>query len=235
MSKEVSICVYRRAEQGAPIEQVHSKFISNLKKSSDLIFKDIDWPATPECGDSLIASYGFNHPRIDGVSFSGHYIFRGESHLYDDKASYDDFFSVRLEFPIAEIAYSSLLLETLPELICAFEAYRAIVTIDTYDVKLVGLSSNRDPVYSEILKTGRDMNGRDNIFTLRPAQYWDETLCKKALGYGPEEVISRLKSSAPKVEKLSNGVFLVLSTDLELTLEQYLDMNRTFKALLNLR
>jgi hypothetical protein len=235
MSKEVRLFVYHRAAHSESIEQVYSQFVARMAKVAAPLLKDLPFPPTPDCGDGLDALYGFKHPKIEGVRFEGRYIFRGESYVYEDKARFDDLFSVLFTVPHKDIDYKAILLDTFPELIEAFSAYRAIVGFDNYDVKLTGLSSNRDPVYAEILKTGRDMNGRDNIFTLRPAQYWDETVCQKALGYGPDEVIARLEGKVPKVEKLLNGVYVVLNTDLELTLEQYREMNRQFKQILGLK
>ena len=235
MSKEVRVFVYQRAAHSESIEHVHSQFFEKLVKLPDPVFKGLSVPPTPDCGDDLSADYSFKHPEIEGLHFEGRYIFRGESHEYQDKARFDDLFSAIFTLPSKEIDYKTFLLNSFPELIKAFSAYRAIAAYDNYDVKLSGLSSNRDPVYAEILKTGRDMNGRDNIFTLRPAQFWDETLCQKALGYGPEEVIARLNGKIPKVEKLLNGVYVVLETNPDLTLDQYFEMNRQFKEILHLR
>jgi len=78
------------------------------------------------------------------------------------------------------------------------------------------------------------VDGRNNIYTLHPAHFWDSELCRRALGYGPEEVIDRLTGVCPSVIPLLDGVYIVLNDDPKLTYESYVEMNSAIKPILGL-
>ena len=78
------------------------------------------------------------------------------------------------------------------------------------------------------------MDGRNFIYTLYPAQFWDAELCQHALGYGPDEVVARLRGKVPQVERLRNGVYLVLNDDPNLSFDEFIKMNESYKNILDL-
>ena len=53
-----------------------------------------------------------------------------------------------------------------------------------------------------------NIDGRNNIFRLRPDNYWDRLLCEGAVGFGPEEVcgVWKGKSLSSQVRMLHEGV-----------------------------
>ena len=79
-----------------------------------------------------------------------------------------------------------------------------------------------------------DIDGRNCIYTLKPAMFWDALLCRRALGYGPEEVIRRLDGRVPLVRPLMDGVYIVFNDDIGLTYAQFVEMNERNKAILGL-
>jgi hypothetical protein len=79
-----------------------------------------------------------------------------------------------------------------------------------------------------------DIDGRNNIYTLRPAQYWDAELCRRALGYDPDEVIARLHGRVPRAERLMDGVYTVLNDSPEMSYADFVEMNEKIKPILGL-
>lgn len=65
----------------------------------------------------------------------------------------------------------------------------------TYDS--IGRSTSIVPAFNDLKARGITPNGRNNIYTLSPACYWDKDLCQTALGYGRDEVIRRLAGKVP--------------------------------------
>lgn len=79
-----------------------------------------------------------------------------------------------------------------------------------------------------------DTDGRNNIFCLRPAHYWDEDLCRAAMGFGRDEVIRRLTGRVPRVEPLMDGVYVVFSDNPDLSFEEFCAYNDALKPVLGL-
>ncbi len=79
-----------------------------------------------------------------------------------------------------------------------------------------------------------NVDGRNNIYTLCSANFWDDELCRRALGYGPDEVIARLEGKVPKVQPLMDGVYVVFNDNAKQTYDEFLSLNETFKPLLGL-
>jgi len=79
------------------------------------------------------------------------------------------------------------------------------------------------PTLEDLKAAGvKDFDGRKNILTMYPAQFWDARLCSDALGFGPEEVSSRLEGKVDKVELTASGVYILLSDKVDLSYEEYL-------------
>lgn len=68
-----------------------------------------------------------------------------------------------------------------------------------------------------------------------PAQFWDAGFAATRLGFGPEEVFSRLEGKVDKVELTASGVHILLSYRVDLSYGEYLEFNRRTKALLGLQ
>jgi len=97
-----------------------------------------------------------------------------------------------------------------------------------------------EDLHREIVATLRsspaaDIDGRNNIFTLEVAQYWDAELCQRALGYGRDEVIKRLTGKVPLVQPLMDGVYVVFNDDPDLTFEEFCAYNDRLKPVLGLQ
>ena len=98
-----------------------------------------------------------------------------------------------------------------------------------------GYAISTNDVYKSLAEDKSiNINGRNNIYTLRSAQFWDAGLCRRALGYGPDEVVNRLEGHALHAEHLMDGVYIVLSDDIALSYADFVAMNERIKPLLGL-
>lgn len=244
-SSEIEIYIRYRASSNESIESRHNKFISNMSSiNPPLGFKGLDLPSAPNCGDGLNASFNVKG-LVKGLKFIGNYKFRNDKFLSEDSGKYDDHIKYGFKSSNKNINYSKILKDELPNIIVAYEAYKAFVSYGYYPLHYIsggdnGYDDNGYPIetneiYNKLRKNPKiQINGRNNIFTLHPAQYWDNELCLKALGYGPDEVIKRLGYKVIKAERLMDGVYLVLNDDPNITYEQFVEMNEKYKPILGL-
>ena len=91
------------------------------------------------------------------------------------------------------------------------------------------------PAYNDLRAHGITPNGRNNIYTLSPACYWDKDLCQTALGYDRDEVIRRLAGKVPDVRPLADGVYIIFNDNPLLSFDDFLAIQHTFKPILGLQ
>jgi hypothetical protein len=187
------------------------------------------------------------------IRCEGIYIYRGRESLSQDRANNDDllwFAFISHEELLPALNYTALLHEHFPKVINAFRGYRAKVSFSQYYYRGLSYensyykgtcsddrsrSSDENLIYDRLRQDPSiDIDGRNNIYTLYPAQYWDAELCQRALGYSPQEVIVRLEGHVPCVHPLMDGVYLVLNEEPQLEYSEFLQMNGTYKPLLGL-
>lgn len=59
--------------------------------------------------------------------------------------------------------------------------------------------------------TKKDVNGRDGVFRINAANYFDKELCIRAFGKSPQQIINCLKGHVEEVSELGEGVLIILS------------------------
>lgn len=245
---DILLWIFSRAEASVSIEERHAEVMENMEKlGPPLGFAGLDLPPAPDCGEYLSADYGVRH-QTRGLRFTGHYIYRENGYISEDSAKFDDQLRFGFKTSNKAVDYRAVLNEHLPEVIVAFRGYRTVVSYGPYSLAYEVGSADGTFVHDEkgyIIETNAVYNRlhedksintdrRFFIYTLEPAQYWDATLCQRALGYGPDEVIRRLKGKVPKAERLMDGVYLVLNDDPALTYQDFLATNETIKPILGL-
>ncbi|WP_233238276.1 hypothetical protein [Bordetella sp. LUAb4] len=197
-------------------------------------FAGLELPKAPSCGGGLAALYSVRLP-VRGLRFLGDYTYRGERYKYEDRASYDEHLRYGFKISNKSVDYKKVLNECLPQVAVAFGGYKAVVSYDLYSLNYSDRPSRETSIYRKLLETpGVDVNGRNNIYILTPAQFWDGELCHRALGYGPDEVIARLQGECASAERLLDGVYLVLNDDPHLSYEDFVEMNERIKPILGL-
>lgn len=156
------------------------------------------------------------------------------SYVYEDAKRFDDY----LEYAFTKTNkrlkanYGLMINDQFPKIVEAYRAYRAVVYFQDYSFLYEESTSTYIPT---VRNFSNDVNGRNNIFTFYPAQYWDAELCQRALGFGPDEVIARLQGQVPKAERVLDGVYIVINHDIDMTYETYAELNDRLRPLLGLR
>ena len=235
--KPTNIAFYIRSRPSADesILERHAKVVSGMREvGPPLGWKGLTMPPTPDCGENLTAHYAIRYP-TPGLEVGGYYSYRDEKYLSPDKAYLDDCLEFIFKSTNKHLDYSAILQRYFPEVIQAFGGYRAKVSIGVYGSTYSGGINDGNPIYRKLLDDPAiDVDGRNNIFTLQPAMYWDGLLCKRALGYDRDEVIRRLEGKVPQVMPLMDGVYTVFNDDPNLSYEAFVAINDTFKPILGL-
>ncbi|SFB14130.1 hypothetical protein SAMN04515620_12062 [Collimonas sp. OK607] len=248
---DIRLWIAARAVQAVSIEKRHEQVLERMSQiGPPLGFAGLELPSAPDCGDGLAATYGVKLP-IRGLKFAGDYIFRGERFNYQDNGRFDDYLRFGFKVSNRALNYKEIVHEHFPRVIDAFRGYRAFLAYGEYYSAYCGGYVPSDDGSTAFDAQGNavlnnltynclladktiDLDGRNNIYVLSPAVYWDNELCQRALGYGPDEVIRRLNGLVPKVEFLSDGVYIVFNDDHELSFEAFLFINEYFKPVLGL-
>lgn len=224
--------MHYRAHHGESIEERHEVFARNmLKLPAPLGWKGLHIPPAPDCGEDLGASFDINYP-IPGLDLDGRYIYRGDTYIYEDEAFYDDKVWITFKPHNPHLNYAEMLHEHLPMAMMAFGGYLGIGYLGGHFLHYLRL--HQAEVDSLKSQKGVNINGRNNIFTLNVVQYWDEELCRKALGYGRDEVIKRLHGKVPRVQPLMDGAYVVFNDDPDITFEEFCAYNDQLKPVLGL-
>jgi len=251
MKTDITLWIAARAIKSVSIEERHTRAMARLSRiGTPLGFSGLDLPIAPDCGEHLGAAYGIKFP-IRGLRFVGNYVYRGERYIYRDIAVFDD--NLRYGFKTSNKAldYKVILHEHFPNVINAFEGYRAFASYAGYssaycggyvpsDDGVTSIDSSghivqNNPIYNRLIADEAvDVDGRNNIYSLEPAMYWDAELCQRALGYGRDEVIRRLNGLVPKIVPLLDGVYVVFSDNPQLSFEEFMHINTHFKVILGL-
>ncbi|QOK94729.1 hypothetical protein HF908_25725 (plasmid) [Ralstonia pseudosolanacearum] len=251
-SAEIRLYIYHRASQDEKVEARHEMVMSEFQKfGGPLGLNQVAIPSVPDFGDGLYAGYLIRPPLYRGLAISGGYNYRGGRVILKDRAADDESISYKFKTSNKLISYKSVLHEEFERAVLAFRGYRAALFFDAYETAYCGgytpsengetaFDEKGEPVqrnlrYNELLANPEvDVDGRNNIYTLHAAQFWDAELCVRALGYGPAEVVSRLEGKVPKVNLLMDGVYVVLNDDPAMSYDDFLHMNEKYKAILGL-
>jgi len=98
-----------------------------------------------------------------------------------------------------------LLKRIFPAYVEAFGAYRAAL----HDWSVT--RSDWPAVVAACDATKKDVNGREGVFRINAANYFDEKLCLRAFGKSPQQIINCLKGHVEETSELAGGVLIVVS------------------------
>lgn len=98
----------------------------------------------------------------------------------------------------------------------------------------LGLKDSKNPNFLKLKETGVEIGIlSDALFTLFPVIYFNEECYKKLIKVPKEELLKRLEGKAKKV-LLEKGIYIIFNDKADISYEEFVEMNETFKPLLNL-
>jgi len=183
------------------IEDRHNNF---LRVVSDL---GVPWGLNdslkvPPIGSELVTSVSLDKLLPVGVKGRISYALRDQKYLEDD-AQFDD--TLFIEFTASKVDYSDLLKVVFPRYIKAFGSYRSAL----HDWSVT--RSDWPLVVEACETTKKDVNGRDGVFRINAANYFDKELCFRAFGKGPRELVDSVSGCVEEVREFEDGVLIVIS------------------------
>jgi len=191
----------RRPNFSESIEDRHNNF---LRAVSDL---GVPWGLNdslkvPPIGSELVTSASLDKLLPVGVKGRISYALRDQKYLEDD-AQFDD--TLFIEFTASKVDYSDLLKVVFPRYIKAFGSYRSAL----HDWSVT--RSDWPLVVEACEATKKDVNGRDGVFRINAANYFDKELCFRAFGKGPRELVDLICDYVEEVREFEDGVLIVIS------------------------
>lgn len=236
---ERTIQLYRKVDNNEPMEEMHKRVMEGLSKiEAPLGLKDSEIPKTPDFGTELICHYFTKNIKTKGVKIKGSYDWRIISPL----VWWDN---LRYEFKITYklIDYQKIIYEDLPKIITIYEPYITYIYISNYGTayeegrtpETITYYDSKNPNFLKLKETGVEIGIlSDALFTLSPVMYFNEECYKKLIKVPKEELLKRLEGKAKKVLLLEKGIYIIFNDKADISYEEFVEMNETFKPLLNL-
>ena len=225
-NKERTIHLYRKVDINESMEERHEKVMEGLSKLEEpLGLKDSEIPEIPDFGTELVCFYDAKNIKTKGVSIEGVYMWRGLKYVVWDELRYEFKITYKL------IDYKKIIYDDLPKVINIFDPYIADVFVSpSYSI------AYKEIYKSEILKLEEKglKELQDVLFTLSPVMYFNEESYNKLIKVPKEKLLERLKGKANEVLLLEKGIYIIFNDKADITYEEFVEMNNTFKPLLGL-
>ena len=233
------IRIYRKVDNNEPMEEMHKRVMEGLSKiEAPLGLKDSEIPKTLDFGTELICHYFTKNIKTKGVKIKGSYDWRIISPL----VWWDN---LRYEFKITYklIDYQKIIYEDLPKIITIYEPYITYIYISNYGTayeegrtpETITYYDSKNPNFLKLKETGVEIGIlSDALFTLSPVMYFNEECYKKLIKVPKEELLKRLEGKAKKVLLLEKGIYIIFNDKADISYEEFVEMNETFKPLLGL-
>ena len=224
-----------RADQSESIADRHQRVIAGLSNIDPPYgLRGLPPPPPPpsHCNGNMSAGFTIHEGRdvTVGASYKYRGPFRDPAYTFNDDGDFDDVLFISMSREMAQQAYSSLIESEMPKLIEAFGGYGASAqsweTGKYLDRLMPGGSADGRAHYTYAF------NPRSELGYLRQIHFWDGLLCHRLFGFGPEEVMRRLEGQVPLVRPLGDGAYVVFRDQLDLTFDEFVDMNERFRSIL---
>ena len=237
---ERSIQLYRKVDNNESMEEMHKRIMEGLSKiEAPLGLMGSEIPKTPDFGTELICFYDTKNIKTKGVKIKGSYDWR----MINPLVWWD---TLKYEFKITYklIDYQKIIYEDLPKIITIYEPYIAYMYISPrYEIayeegrtpETITYYDSKNPNFLKLKETGVEIGIlSDALFTLFPVMYFNEECYEKLIKVSKEELLKRLEGKAKKVLLLEKGVYIIFNDKADISYEEFVEMNETFKPLLGL-
>jgi hypothetical protein len=189
-----------RPDCAEPIREKHSRFLAQLA-GLGAPWSLVDTIELPDIEDELVVSVSLDKLLPSGVKGRISYALRNQHYLEDD-AQFDD--TLFIEFAGGKVDCPDLIKRVFPQYIKAFGAYRAAL----HDWRVT--RSDWPMVVAACEATKKDVNGRDGVFRINAANYFDRELCSRAFGKSPKQIVDCLSNHVESVSEFDDGVLIVV-------------------------
>ena len=235
---ERTIQLYRKVDNNESMEEMHKRVMKGLSKiEAPLGLKDSEIPETPDFGKELVCFYYAKNIKTKGVSIEGEYKWRGLSYVNWDNLRYEFKITYKL------IDYQKIIYKDFPKIITIYKPYVAYIFIPDYGTayeegrtpETITYYDSKNPNFLKLKETGVKIGVLyDALFTLFPVMYFNEECYEKLIKVSKEELLKRLEGKAKKVLLLEKGVYIIFNDKADISYEEFVEMNETFKPLLGL-
>ncbi len=236
---ERTIQLYRKVDNNESMQEMHKRVMKGLSKiEAPLGLKDSEIPETPDFGKELVCFYYAKNIKTKGVSIEGEYKWRGLSYVNWDNLRYEFKITYKL------IDYQKIIYIDLPKVIEIYDPY--VVDVHVSPIYSIAYEEGRtpetityydseNPNFLKLKETGVKIGVLyDALFTLSPVMYFNEECYEKLIKVPKKELLKRLEGKAKKVLLLEKGVYIIFNDKADISYEEFVEMNETFKPLLGL-
>ena len=236
---ERTIQLYRKVDNNESMEEMHKRVMKGLSKiEAPLGLKDSEIPKTPDFGTELICFYDTKNIKTKGVSIEGDYLWRGLTGINWDNLRYEFKITYKL------IDYQKIIYIDLPKVIEIYDPYVVDVHVSPiYSIayeegrtpETITYYDSKNPNFLKLKETGVQIGMLyDALFTLSPVMYFNEECYEKLIKVPKKELLKRLEGKAKKVLLLERGIYIIFNDKADISYEEFVEMNETFKPLLGL-
>ena len=233
-----TIQLYRKVDDNESMEEMHKRVKEGLSKiEAPLGLKDSEIPETPDFGKELVCFYYAKNIKTKGVSIEGEYKWRGLSYVNWDNLRYEFKITYKL------IDYQKIIYKDFPKIITIYKPYVAYIFIPDYGTayeegrtpETITYYDSENPNFLKLKETGVKIGVLyDALFTLSPVMYFNEECYEKLIKVPKKELLKRLEGKAKKILLLEKGVYIIFNDKADISYEEFVEMNETFKPLLGL-
>ena len=233
-----TIQLYRKVDDNESMEEMHKRVMEGLSKiEAPLGLKDSEIPETPDFGKELVCFYYAKNIKTKGVSIEGEYKWRGLSYVNWDNLRYECKITYKL------IDYQKIIYKDFPKIITIYKPYVAYIFIPDYGTayeegrtpETITYYDSENPNFLKLKETGVKIGVLyDALFTLSPVMYFNEECYEKLIKVPKKELLKRLEGKAKKILLLEKGVYIIFNDKADISYEEFVEMNETFKPLLGL-
>ena len=234
-----TIQLYRKVDDNESMEEMHKRVMEGLSKiDAPLGLIDSEIPETPDFGKELVCFYYAKNIKTKGVSIEGEYKWRGLSYVNWDNLRYEFKITYKL------IDYQKIIYIDLPKVIEIYDPY--VVDVHVSPIYSIAYEEGRtpetityydseNPNFLKLKETGVQIGMLfDALFTLSPVMYFNEECYEKLIKVPKKELLKRLEGKAKKVLLLEKGIYIIFNDKADISYEEFVEMNETFKPLLGL-
>ena len=236
---ERTIQLYRKVDNNESMEEMHKRVMKGLSKiEAPLGLKDSEIPKTPDFGAELICHYFTKNIKTKGVKIKGSYDWRMISPLvWWDTLKYEFKITYKL------IDYQKIIYENLPKVTEVYDPYIVRLYIPYYNIayeegrtpETITYYDSENPNFLKLKETGVQIGMLfDALFTLSPVMYFNEECYEKLIKVPKEELLKRLEGKAKKVLILEKGIYIIFNDKADISYDEFIEMNETFRPLLGL-